>query len=334
MIDHRKTGAALPTRRCFCRRRNDKEGHRSHVAAAFAASSLTWCRSLADGGTEMAMQMCERRSCSDADDGGAETAVYSFGCVRRQFSDERAVSSHSFNIKPNLRPLLFPRSFPLRTVLLSSSSLPPPLHLRQPTPPTTEAASPSSPVAHHRPLAQWTPPLSRRSKPLPSAALLPNAAAHTCRRRPLFSSSSLPRLSSTPQLSPRLSRRRGTPTPRDADAAADCSRPHRASSLEAVLVTPLLKDELDIVIPTIRNLDFLEMWRPFFQPYHLIIIRFIDNTDPTDIDHQIAQLGPELASTLVIVILKSGGTPETRNGLLEVQKAFREAGLDFSKQVC
>ncbi|GLT54602.1 hypothetical protein SLA2020_277880 [Shorea laevis] len=36
---------------------------------------------------------------------------------------------------------------------------------------------------------------------------------------------------------------------------------------------PLLKDELDIVIPTIRNLDFLEMWRPFFEPYHLIIVQ-------------------------------------------------------------
>ncbi|KAH9690469.1 glucose-6-phosphate isomerase 1 [Citrus sinensis] len=56
-------------------------------------------------------------------------------------------------------------------------------------------------------------------------------------------------------------------------------------------------------------------------------IRFIDNTDPAGIDHQIAQLGPELASTIV-----SGGTPETRNGLLEVQKAFREAGLEFAKQ--
>ncbi|KAJ9545523.1 hypothetical protein OSB04_025230 [Centaurea solstitialis] len=61
-------------------------------------------------------------------------------------------------------------------------------------------------------------------------------------------------------------------------------------------------------------------------------IRFIDNTDPAGIDHQIAQLGPELASTLVIVVSKSGGTPETRNGLLEVQKAFREAGLEFAKQ--
>ncbi|KAH6781191.1 phosphoglucose isomerase 1 [Perilla frutescens var. hirtella] len=61
-------------------------------------------------------------------------------------------------------------------------------------------------------------------------------------------------------------------------------------------------------------------------------IRFIDNTDPAGIDHQIAQLGNELKSTLVIVVSKSGGTPETRNGLLEVQKAFREAGLDFAKQ--
>ncbi|TQD70179.1 hypothetical protein C1H46_044284 [Malus baccata] len=34
-----------------------------------------------------------------------------------------------------------------------------------------------------------------------------------------------------------------------------------------------LKDDLDIVIPSIRNLDFLEMWRPFFQPYHLIIVQ-------------------------------------------------------------
>ncbi|XP_049390087.1 LOW QUALITY PROTEIN: probable UDP-arabinopyranose mutase 2 [Solanum stenotomum] len=41
----------------------------------------------------------------------------------------------------------------------------------------------------------------------------------------------------------------------------------------SVTPTPLLKDELDIVIPTIRNLDFLEMWRPFFQPYHLIIVQ-------------------------------------------------------------
>lgn len=39
-----------------------------------------------------------------------------------------------------------------------------------------------------------------------------------------------------------------------------------------------LAEQLDIVIPTIRNLDFLEQWRPFFEPYHLIIIQ---DGDPT-----------------------------------------------------
>ncbi|KAI3919637.1 hypothetical protein MKW92_039014 [Papaver armeniacum] len=46
-------------------------------------------------------------------------------------------------------------------------------------------------------------------------------------------------------------------------------------------------------------------------------------------------LGPQFVSEALapdIPPLTSGGTPETRNGLLEVQKAFREAGLDFSKQ--
>jgi hypothetical protein len=41
-----------------------------------------------------------------------------------------------------------------------------------------------------------------------------------------------------------------------------------------------LEDELDIVIPTIWNLDFLEMWWPFFQPYHLIIVQ---DGDPTKV---------------------------------------------------
>ncbi|XP_071902830.1 UDP-arabinopyranose mutase 1-like [Coffea arabica] len=41
-----------------------------------------------------------------------------------------------------------------------------------------------------------------------------------------------------------------------------------------------LKDELDIVIPTIRSLDFLEVWRPFFEPYHLIIVQ---DGDPTKV---------------------------------------------------
>ena len=61
-------------------------------------------------------------------------------------------------------------------------------------------------------------------------------------------------------------------------------------------------DQLDIVIPTIRSLEFLEMWRPFFQPYHLIIIKDGDPeatiTVPVGFDYELhnrsdikAQLG-------------------------------------------
>ncbi|KAF8024785.1 hypothetical protein BT93_F1843 [Corymbia citriodora subsp. variegata] len=46
------------------------------------------------------------------------------------------------------------------------------------------------------------------------------------------------------------------------------------------------------------------------------LIRFIDNTDRAGIDHQIAQLGPELASTLVIVISK-GVAITQENSLLD-----------------
>ena len=60
-------------------------------------------------------------------------------------------------------------------------------------------------------------------------------------------------------------------------------------------------------------------------------IHFIDNTDPIGIDSIIADLGDRLSSTLVLVISKSGGTPEPRNGMVEVKKAFADKGLDFAK---
>ncbi len=56
---------------------------------------------------------------------------------------------------------------------------------------------------------------------------------------------------------------------------------------------------------------------------------FADNTDPAGIDKIIGQIGNNLATTLVLVISKSGGTAETRNGMLEVQEAFENAGLKF-----
>ena len=58
---------------------------------------------------------------------------------------------------------------------------------------------------------------------------------------------------------------------------------------------------------------------------------FFDNTDPDGMDRVLARLGTELAETLTLVISKSGGTKETRNGMLEAQAAYRRAGLDFPR---
>lgn len=60
-------------------------------------------------------------------------------------------------------------------------------------------------------------------------------------------------------------------------------------------------------------------------------IHFIDNTDPAGIDRLLIRIKDRLKSTLVIVTSKSGGTPETRNGMLEVKHAYEENGLDFPK---
>lgn len=58
---------------------------------------------------------------------------------------------------------------------------------------------------------------------------------------------------------------------------------------------------------------------------------FIDNTDPDGIRRTLAGLEGELDRTLVIVISKSGGTQETRNGMLETQAAYERARLKFSR---
>ncbi|WP_446684533.1 glucose-6-phosphate isomerase [Cyanobacterium sp. HL-69] len=58
-------------------------------------------------------------------------------------------------------------------------------------------------------------------------------------------------------------------------------------------------------------------------------IHFIDNTDPAGIDRTLAQIGDKLKTTLVLVISKSGGTPETRNGMLEAKKAYENKDLNF-----
>lgn len=54
---------------------------------------------------------------------------------------------------------------------------------------------------------------------------------------------------------------------------------------------------------------------------------FFDNTDSDGMERVLARLGEKLASTLTVVISKSGGTKETRNGMLVAQAAYRAAGL-------
>lgn len=59
---------------------------------------------------------------------------------------------------------------------------------------------------------------------------------------------------------------------------------------------------------------------------------FFDNTDPAGMDTVLAKLAKiGLSKTLVIVISKSGGTAETRNGMLEARTAYEAAGLDFGQ---
>jgi glucose-6-phosphate isomerase len=60
-------------------------------------------------------------------------------------------------------------------------------------------------------------------------------------------------------------------------------------------------------------------------------IDFIDNTDPDGIARTLETLREGLGQTLCLVTSKSGGTPETRNGMLLVADAYRRAGHEFSR---
>ena len=62
-----------------------------------------------------------------------------------------------------------------------------------------------------------------------------------------------------------------------------------------------------------------------------LAVSFFDNTDPDGLDYVLDRLRGQLAKTLVVVISKSGGTAETRNGMLEAIAAFKAAKLDYPK---
>jgi glucose-6-phosphate isomerase len=54
-----------------------------------------------------------------------------------------------------------------------------------------------------------------------------------------------------------------------------------------------------------------------------------DNTDPDGMDRVLARIGSDLGQTLCVVVSKSGGTKETRNGMLEAEAVYDRIGLDF-----
>lgn len=63
----------------------------------------------------------------------------------------------------------------------------------------------------------------------------------------------------------------------------------------------------------------------------MLIVRFLDNTDPDGIARVLGELEDSLDQALTIVTSKSGGTAETRNGMLEVAAAYQRQGLSFAR---
>lgn len=60
---------------------------------------------------------------------------------------------------------------------------------------------------------------------------------------------------------------------------------------------------------------------------------FFDNTDPDGMARELDRIAAAggIARTLVIVVSKSGGTKETRNGMLVAQAVYTAKGLDFGR---
>src|SRR5438477_12513593 len=60
-------------------------------------------------------------------------------------------------------------------------------------------------------------------------------------------------------------------------------------------------------------------------------VQFFENSDPDGLDRVFEKIDDLLPQTLVIVVSKSGGTKETRNGMLEAEAKFAAKGLQFAR---
>ena len=66
-------------------------------------------------------------------------------------------------------------------------------------------------------------------------------------------------------------------------------------------------------------------------PRDAMDIYFFDNTDPDGFDRVFDKIDNYLSQTLVVVVSKSGGTKETRNGMLEAEAKFKAKGFQFGR---
>jgi glucose-6-phosphate isomerase len=102
-------------------------------------------------------------------------------------------------------------------------------------------------------------------------------------------------------------------------------RPERAARFENVLVVGIGGSALGPEFVAAALTSPGDRMKPFF----------FDNTDPDGMDRVLDQIGDGLDKTLTVVISKSGGTKETRNGMLEAEAAYARLGLSLGKNsVC
>ena len=66
-------------------------------------------------------------------------------------------------------------------------------------------------------------------------------------------------------------------------------------------------------------------------PNDAMRVHFLDNTDPEGIEQTLTAI-QHLETLLVVVISKSGSTPETRNGMLSTDAFLRSRGLDLAQR--
>lgn len=76
----------------------------------------------------------------------------------------------------------------------------------------------------------------------------------------------------------------------------------------------------------------LLMIRALQEPGAGLPFHFFDNVDPDGMRRTLASLGERLATTLVIVVSKSGGTPEPHIGMLQARRALEACGGTWSRQ--